>query len=569
MKFLPSQVAYLFTRGESRANLHALARYLAFLGLLVVCFAIAFHLVMRAEGQEHSWLTGFYWTLVVMTTLGLGDITFTTDLGRAFSILVLLSGVVFLLVMLPFLFVRLFYAPWLEARIRFRAPREVPAEMRGHVVLTDFDAVAEALVARLGSESIPYVVIEPDPARAAQLADAGVSVIMGGRDSRQTYERARAGAARLVVANGDDREDASVALTVREATAAVPIAAIVADEDAVDILEVAGATSALPLKRRLGESLANRAYTGRGGAHVIGTAHGVQIAELPARDADVVGKTVHETQLRARAGVNVIGLWQRGTLRPAFADSAIGPDTVLVLAGTADQLAELNHLLPEPGNGARPLVLVIGAGIVGLAAGQCLLKKGVRVHMMDRLSELHELMAAASDGVFIGNAANRLVLQRAGLHDASSVLLTTNDDATNIYLTLYCRKLRPDLRVVSRITHERNVDTIHRAGADFVLCYTSLAVNSILALLHDHESVLVGEGVELFAVPVPASLANRSLQASGIGSRTAMSVVAVRQGDQVTTELGPDTLLPAGAELLMLGTVAQRRAFAEAFEQTP
>jgi hypothetical protein len=50
-----------------------------------------------------------------MTTLGFGDISFTSDIGRIFSVVVLLSGVVLLLVMLPFLFIRLFYAPWLEA----------------------------------------------------------------------------------------------------------------------------------------------------------------------------------------------------------------------------------------------------------------------------------------------------------------------------------------------------------------------------------------------------------------------------------------------------------------------
>ena len=47
-----------------------------------------------------------------MTTLGFGDVTFTTDVGRLFSIVVLLSGVVLLLVVLPFLFIRLFYARW-------------------------------------------------------------------------------------------------------------------------------------------------------------------------------------------------------------------------------------------------------------------------------------------------------------------------------------------------------------------------------------------------------------------------------------------------------------------------
>lgn len=70
-------------------------------------------------------MTGFYWTLVVMSTLGFGDITFTSDIGRAFSVLVLLSGVILLLILLPFVFIK-FFAPWMEAQARSRAPRELP-----------------------------------------------------------------------------------------------------------------------------------------------------------------------------------------------------------------------------------------------------------------------------------------------------------------------------------------------------------------------------------------------------------------------------------------------------------
>ena len=111
----------------------------------------------RIEGQQHSWITGFYWTLVVMTTLGFGDITFTSDIGRLFSMVVLVSGVVFLLVMLPFLFIRLFYAPWLESRVRLRAPREVRAGTSGHVIITEYDAVAAGLVERLNAAAHPVL----------------------------------------------------------------------------------------------------------------------------------------------------------------------------------------------------------------------------------------------------------------------------------------------------------------------------------------------------------------------------------------------------------------------------
>ena len=69
--------------------------------------------------------------------------------------------------------------------------------------------------------------------------------------------------------------------------------------------------------------------------------------------------------------------------------------------------------------------------------------------------------------MFEGDAADRHLLERAGIYERRSVLLTTNDDALNIYLAVYCRQLNPKLRIVSRITHERN-SRPSTGRADFV-----------------------------------------------------------------------------------------------------
>ena len=197
MKYLSSQIGFLFSEGETRENLTALLKYFAFLLVMITVYAVLFHVIMGSvEGKEHSWITGFYWTLVVMTTLGFGDITFTSDIGRFFSLIVLVSGVVFLLVMLPFLFIRLFYAPWLESRVRLRAPREVRVGTNGHVIITEYDAVAAGLVERLNAAAIPYFIVEPDHAKAARFISDDLSVIAGENDSRETYERLQTSAAR-------------------------------------------------------------------------------------------------------------------------------------------------------------------------------------------------------------------------------------------------------------------------------------------------------------------------------------------------------------------------------------
>jgi len=136
-----------------------LIRFLVMLTAMITVYSIIFHFLMAWEEREYSWVTGFYWTLTVMSTLGFGDITFASDAGRLFSILVLLSGVIFMLVLLPFAFIKFFLAPWMESEAKRRAPREVSPDTKDHVIMTAYDDVTAALVERLVTYKRDYVVI--------------------------------------------------------------------------------------------------------------------------------------------------------------------------------------------------------------------------------------------------------------------------------------------------------------------------------------------------------------------------------------------------------------------------
>jgi voltage-gated potassium channel len=437
--------------------------------------------------------------------------------------------------------------------------------MRQHVIIAEFDPIAEGLIERLVAENIPYVVIEPDPTRAGQLFGDSVRVLAGENDNRLTYERAAAPAARMVLANCEDTTNTNITLTVREVAPALSVVTIVEEEESVDILELSGATAVLPLKHQLGDYLANRVDTGKPEAHVVGEFRGLQIAELPAHDTPFVAQSVRDTRLRQQTGLSVVGLWERGKLRPAYPDTKIQADGVLVVAGLPSQIAALNAQLPKGDGASAPPVIVIGAGKVGQAAARSLTQKGLRVHVIDRSDSTLASIARDVEAVFPGDAADRDLLDRAGILAARSLLLTTNDDAMNIYLAVFCRRLNHELRIISRITHERNLEAIHRAGADFVLSYTTLGIEAVMSLLHGYPPVLLGEGIELFSVPVPASLGGRALLDTRIGSLTGLSVVALQQGDQLIAPLASEMVVPADASLLMLGSQEQRAAFQEAF----
>lgn len=566
MKFVGVQLSYFFSDATVRRNVRSLMKYVAFVVAVVVLFAVGFHFVMLYEGQRHSWVTGFYWTLTVMSTLGFGDITFESDLGRLFSIVVLVSGVVLLLIVLPFAFIRFFYAPWIESQVQRRAPRAVPAGTAGHVVICAHDSVTPGLVERLGREGVPYVVIEEDPAVATARYLDGVSVVVGEVDSRATYEALALERARLVLANREDTVNTSIILNARGVAPAVPIVAVASADEAVDVLELSGATRVLPLKRWLGEQLASRVNALHAECHPVGRYEDLVLAEFPAHRTPLAGQTVRESGLRQETGVSVIGVWERGRLRPARADTELTDASVLLVIGTEAQLGAIDRQMLAYGENPNP-VIVVGGGRVGTAATRALAARGVPVHLIERRKHLVPRNAPSCAQTFVGDASDYAVLEQAGILDAPSVVLTAHDDAMNIYLATYCRKLNPDLRIVSRITHDRNLEAIHRAGADFVLSYATLGVQAVLAAMQGKDLLVLGEDVDLYSVPPPPSLYGKTLVETGIGARTGLTVIGVERDGEVTTDLTAETVLRPGATLVMLGDAEQRADFAEAFER--
>lgn len=564
MKLVGVQLAYFFGDTTVRRNLRSLMKYIAFVGAVIVVYAVVFHFVMLYEGEQHSWVTGFYWTLTVMSTLGFGDITFHSDLGRLFSILVLLSGIVLLLIVLPFAFIRFFYAPWLESQVRQRAPRAVPRGTEGHVIICAHDSITPGLIRRLKREGVPYFVLEEDPTVASEHYLNGLSVIAGEVDSRETYEGLALDRARLVFANRKDTINTSIILTVRDVAPEVPIVATSSAQEAIDVLELSGASHVHPLKQWLGEQLANRVNAQNAQSHPIGHFEDLLIAELPLHHTPLANRTVRETRLREIAGVNIVGVWERGHLSPARPDTMLTDSSVLVVIGTEDQLGALDELLVIYSANPNP-VIVIGGGRVGAAAVRSLRARDIPVTLVERDPVLCERLADECTRVLVGDAADYYLLSEAGLLDAPSVMLTTNDDAMNIFLASYCRNLNPDLRIVSRITHERNIEAIHRAGADFVLSYASLGAQAVLSILKGNELVVLGEDVDVFSVLSPRSLVGKTLAETGIGAKTGMSVIALQHDGTTTTDLSADTVLTADTRMLMLGDASQRADFIATF----
>ncbi|MBN2418456.1 MAG: NAD-binding protein, partial [Deltaproteobacteria bacterium] len=307
----------------------------------------------------------------------------------------------------------------------------------------------------------------------------------------------------------------------------------------------------LMLHDMLGRSLATWTVGGDCRSTIISHFDELVLAEFPAMRTPLVGKTLATSRLREDLGVSVVGLWERGQFVLASAQTKIERYSVLLLAGSKenikafDDIYSFYHVCNLTGNP----VLIIGGGRVGQTVAACFQERNMAYLIIEKNPR-----RAQDDYYVVGDAADIRTLQTAWIEKAPAALLTTHDDATNIYLTKYLRSLRPDIQILSRANQERNVSTLHRAGADFVMSYPSLGANAIFNFLKKEKPLLLAEGLNVFQLKAPPFLVGKNLIQSRIRELFGCSVVAIKMDNVMFINPDPQALIKEGTELVLLGT---------------
>lgn len=283
------------------------------------------------------------------------------------------------------------------------------------------------------------------------------------------------------------------------------------------------------------------------------------VAEANAMRTPLVGKTLRENNL-GQLGVSVAGVWERGAFASAGPDTMITDHTVLVMVGSEQQLLNYDEHFAIYNVSGNPVV-IIGGGRVGRATAETLRERRMPCRVVER-----DPARTPADGEYVlGDAAELETLKAAGIMEAPTVVITTNDDNTNIYLTLYCRRLRPDIQVISRATLERNLTTLHRAGADIVMSGPAMGASIMMNLLERGKTLMVAAGLDVFRVPAPKGLVGRTLAESNLRAETGCSVVAIVHEGRSQINPPAEAAIPADSELILIGMTEAEAQFFQRF----
>lgn len=544
-------------------NYRLFFKFLALLTILTIISAFGFkNLKLSLEGEHYSFLSSFYWVITTMTTVGYGDITFTDDGGRIFSIIVLSIGVVLIFIGLPYIFISVVIGPWIEESVKHRIPRHIPRNIKNHVIICGEDPISLTLVAKLQEEEIPYYIVEHDLQKAETMFDDKLSICFANLFEEETYERLNISFAKVVFANQDVVTNTHITLAIRQLSD-IPIITLIEEEHTAKVLKQAGATHILNVKGLLGESLSNRTMAGSVKSSFVGNFDKFEIAKVPVYSTPFEGQTISSLKITENTNVRVVGVWERSDFLPPEPDFTLTKSSILILMGEKsehlglDECLSIYHPINKP-------IIIIGGGTVGLSVAKDLDKKDAPYVLIDK----NDIQAKLKKGRFVkGDATKPGVLETAGISDTPSVAITTNEDGINNYLTIYCRMLNNDTCIICRANYEKNLNSLYMAGADFVVPYNMIGSNMVYNIIHQRNLILRTEGLSIFEYKVLDSLNGKTLDNSEIRESTGCNVICLRRNNKTIYNIGYNTTLHLNDIICIIGTTDQEHKFFKVFSK--
>ncbi len=206
--------------------------------LLTVLAAIALGTIIFHLVEGWSILDSLYVTAQTLTTVGFGDITPRTVLGRVFATVFMIVGVGIVLYALTSTVQSIVHS---ELFARYGHSRKM-SKLRDHFIICGAGRVGSHLIRSLRAVDGVFLVLESDQRKCEALMDMGIPVLV--RDATLEESLVEAGvehARGLASCLPDDADNVYVVLTARDLNPSIHIVARAAEEQAESKLIRAGA----------------------------------------------------------------------------------------------------------------------------------------------------------------------------------------------------------------------------------------------------------------------------------------------------------------------------------------
>jgi len=301
--------------------------------LFLIAFAEIFVILKYMEGESYTILDGIYWVITTISTVGFGDIVFSSTIGKIFTIFVIVYGLFFTFgILFPYIFM-----PIAERRLLFKLPEE--SNLKNHVLICGINSVSKNLCKDLEKMGVSYVILDTDDAKVKRAIEEDINAVLSDY-SNESFEKNRVKDAMAVVVMEEKVErNVDILLTLRDYNVAKY--STINDPSYARYLFYAGVTKVIFPKSIAGVQLARIIFENvRGVLEIKEIVKDYGAAEIiVSKVGRVVGNDVKE--IEKSYGVKVIAIVSDGKLYFDPKDVELEAGNIIYVFGKKDRLLHL------------------------------------------------------------------------------------------------------------------------------------------------------------------------------------------------------------------------------------
>lgn len=215
-------------------------------------------------------------------------------------------------------------------------------------------------------------------------------------------------------------------------------------------------------------------------------------------------------------------------------------------------------------------VIIVGFGRNGEQAAIELAENGVDFVVVDKRDNVIGRVRENPDLLYIrGDATHEEVLEQARIHDARAIIVTTPQDADNVFVVLTARSMNPGLTVISRASEMESLMKLKRAGATNVIMPERIGGQRMAKLVHQPdvveflEYILLQKTQDVILEELPCrkmsqQWVGKSIADMRIRENTGANIIGIKTGGaRYVFNPDPQMILSRNDQLFVLGNRKQ------------
>jgi len=206
-------------------------------------------------------------------------------------------------------------------------------------------------------------------------------------------------------------------------------------------------------------------------------------------------------------------------------------------------------------NDKNELYGIIGLGRFGFALAQNLVKAGKEVIVLDRNADIIKEASTFTENAFIIQNLTQQTLEEVGIQNCDTVVVCIGDKIDVSVLTTMHLINMGIPNVISKANSADQGMVLEKLGAKVVFPETDMAIRLANRLVSSQimEYISLNDEIDITELRLPQQIQNLSIKDMDIRKNYNLNIIAVKKGDDISTEITPDLILNGDDVIVVIG----------------